>query len=194
MFEVTGIFALEKNRSMTQPNTELLSDLKQRTEELLAQARELQNKPQNALAAKPNPTAWNALECLEHLCRYGDFYILEITKRLDSATKKQAENFNSGLLGNYFSKSMLPGAKGMKTFNEMNPLGNTIRENVVQKFIEQQEAMLGILQRCANYDLTKVKTSISISNLIKLRLGDTLRVVIYHNQRHMLQALRAITQ
>jgi uncharacterized damage-inducible protein DinB len=178
---------------MTQPNTELRADLKQRTEELLAQARELQKKPQNALAAKPNPTAWNTLECLEHLCRYGDFYLPEITKRLDSATKKTTTTFKAGLLGNYFAKMMLSSAKGMKTFNEMNPLGSSVRKDVVTEFIQQQETMLGILQRCADYDLTRVKTSISISNLIKLRLGDTLRVVIYHNQRHMAQAQRAIT-
>ena len=179
---------------MTQPNTHLLSDLKQTTEELIAQARELQNKPQNELEAKPSPTAWNTLECMEHLCRYGDFYLPEITKRLDRATKKTTSTFKAGLLGNYFAKMMLPGAKGMKTFNEMNPLGSSVRKDVLAEFIKQQETMLGILQRCAEYDLTQVKTSISISNLIKLRLGDTLRVVIYHNQRHMLQAQRAITQ
>ncbi|RXM56703.1 hypothetical protein BOQ60_25350, partial [Chryseobacterium sp. CH1] len=30
-------------------------------------------------------------------------------------------------------------------------------------------------------DLEKTKTSISISKLIKLKLGDTFRFVIYHN-------------
>jgi hypothetical protein len=37
-------------------------------------------------------------------------------------------------------------------------------------------------------DLTKVKTAISLSKFIKLRLGDTLRFLVYHNERHILQA------
>ena len=37
-------------------------------------------------------------------------------------------------------------------------------------------------------NLTKVKTSITISNWIKLRLGDTFRFVIHHNLRHVVQA------
>lgn len=178
--------------SMAQSKAELLADLTQRTEKLLEEAIALQSLPAERLKAKPNPSAWNALECLEHLCRYGDFYLPEITKRLDTAPKKPADQFTSGLLGNYFAKMMLPGAKNIKTFNEMNPLGSTVRKDVVGEFIKQQEEMLDILNRCADYDLSRLKTSISISNLIKLRLGDTLRVVIYHNQRHMLQAQKAI--
>lgn len=39
-----------------------------------------------------------------------------------------------------------------------------------------------------NKDLGKIKTSISISKWIKLKLGDTFRVIIYHNERHIVQA------
>ncbi len=176
---------------MKTTTTALLADLTQRTQQVLDDARKLKTLDSKALNKKANADSWNALECLEHLCRYGDFYIPEITKCLDAASKKTADNFNSGLLGNYFAKTMLPGAKGMKTFKAMNPAGTTVRENVIETFIKQQEAILDIIARCSYYDLTKIKTSISISNLIKLRLGDTLRVVVYHNQRHMVQAKRA---
>ncbi|MGB3549023.1 MAG: hypothetical protein WBA17_18760 [Saprospiraceae bacterium] len=39
--------------------------------------------------------------------------------------------------------------------------------------------------------MNRTKTAVSITKLIRLRLGDTLRVVVYHNQRHVAQALRA---
>lgn len=39
-------------------------------------------------------------------------------------------------------------------------------------------------------DLTKTKASISLTRLIKLRLGDTLRFFTYHIERHVLQAER----
>lgn len=38
----------------------------------------------------------------------------------------------------------------------------------------------------------KIRIPISINQLIKIRLGDSLRFVIYHNQRHFQQALQAM--
>jgi hypothetical protein len=59
-------------------------------------------------------------------------------------------------------------------------------------FARQLQTMLELLHLAAKTDLNKVRTSISISSLIRLKLGDTLRVVIYHNERHIRQAERAI--
>jgi hypothetical protein len=52
---------------------------------------------------------------------------------------------------------------------------------------------LNLLEQGKKVDLTRTRTSISISSLIKLRLGDTLRVVIYHNQRHLAQVRRILS-
>lgn len=169
----------------------LLADLMNRTEENLAAAKTLAAMPDAQLQQKPTAHAWNALECLEHLNRYGNFYLPEIDKRLNAATQRKATLFKSGFLGNKFALMMLPGAKGMKTFKVMNPIDNASDKKVITTFIEQQQQLLQLLKKCSSYDLGKIKTSISISNFIKLKLGDTLRVVIYHNQRHMLQAQKA---
>jgi len=84
---------------------------------------------------------------------------------------------------------MLPKEKlnKMKTFKSMNPNGSDLDVFIIDKFINQQKEMLDLLNRVRTVNLQKVKTSISISKWIKLRLGDTLRVVIYHNQRHLVQ-------
>jgi hypothetical protein len=47
-----------------------------------------------------------------------------------------------------------------------------------------------LLDKAKNVSLGKTKTGISISKLIKLKLGDTFRFVIYHNIRHIEQAKR----
>ena len=43
-------------------------------------------------------------------------------------------------------------------------------------------------------DLNKTKTAISISKLIKLKIGDTFRVVVYHNERHLIQAEKILNR
>lgn len=45
-----------------------------------------------------------------------------------------------------------------------------------------------LLELAKNADLVKVKTSISLTKLIKLRLGDTFRFLVNHIERHVLQA------
>ena len=173
---------------------ELINDLTERTRKVLKQAQALQNLPVSKLNEKPQDNAWSALECLEHLNRYSRFYIPEISKQLDKGAVNINGKFKSNWLGNYFAKSMSPKTENlnkMKTFTSMNPIGSDVNIKVVDQFIEDQQAMLELLKKAKTKDLSKTKTAISISNWIRLRAGDTFRVVIYHNQRHLIQAMRS---
>ncbi|MEQ8704118.1 MAG: DinB family protein [Phaeodactylibacter sp.] len=172
----------------------LIADLTARTENNIQRAQQLREQPEAALNRKPSPESWSALECIEHLNRYGEFYLPEIRERLGSTSHKGSGVFKSGWLGNYFAKSLMPKAKlnKMKTFSAMDPAGSSLDKTALSTFLEQQTETLELLKQARNVDLTKTKTSISISSWIKLRLGDTFRVVIYHNQRHLDQAERAV--
>ncbi len=76
----------------------------------------------------------------------------------------------------------------MKTLKAMNPIHSQLNKEVVEEFIRQQKQLLELLEKAGNVDLQKIKTGISISKLIRLKLGDTFRFVIYHNERHVVQA------
>ena len=172
-------------------NQVLIEDLTKRTKEHIAKAKGYQQLELKNLNIKKTPEKWSLLECIEHLNRYGDFYIPEISRRIESGKNATASaTFKSGWLGNYFAESMLPKEKlnKMKTFKSMNPAGSQLGVEVLDKFIKQQEDLLDLLGKAKTIDLVKTKTGISISKLIKLRLGDTFRVVIYHNYRHIVQA------
>lgn len=157
-------------------------------------AQELKSKSIDLLRKKKNAESWSVLECIEHLNRYGDYYIPEIENKMKLSAYQEHGTFKSGLLGNYFAKSMLPGQKmnKMKTFKSMDPLNCSLDKNVLDKFIRQQEQLLKLLEQARTTNLTKVKTSISISKWIKIRLGDTFRVVVYHNVRHLVQAEKVL--
>ncbi|MEP2772459.1 MAG: DinB family protein [Fulvivirga sp.] len=173
---------------------DLIQSLTELTQSNTKEVQAFKELPIEKLNLKQDAKSWSVLECIEHLNRYGDFYIPEIKNRLEKSTHKKSETFKSGILGNYFAKSMLPKEKlnKMKTFKSMNPLNSSLDKGVLDKFIAQQEQFLTLLEKSKNTNLTKVKTSISISKWIKLRLGDTFRVVIYHNLRHVEQAKKII--
>ncbi len=173
--------------------TDLLADLKQRTLDNQRRVKLMQQLSEERLNQRPAPDSWSGLECIEHLNRYGDFYLPEIQQRLAASPHPASDQFKSGWLGNYFANSLLPKEKlnNMKTFANMDPMGSELDSSVISTFLQQQEQMLALLEEAKTVNLNKTKTAISITKLIKLRLGDTFRVVIYHNQRHMVQAERA---
>lgn len=185
---------LKKKMKITSES--LLKDLEDRTKNVIESTIIFLSLDQSQLNWKESPQSWSILECLEHLNRYGDFYIAEINKCIMDSKTKSTEFFNSGWIGNYFAISMLPKKKlnKMKTFKNMNPSGSQLNGATIDKFLMQQKEILNILKNAQSVDLTKTKTSISISKWIQLRLGDTLRVLIYHNERHILQAQKVMAK
>ena len=186
-------------------SNELINDLKSRTEKVLTQSEKFLSLSNEELNYRTSPDSWSVLECLEHLNLYGRFYLKEMKTRMEESPKKSAEIFKSGLIGNYFANSMLPVSTGstsvsstkkpnnMKTFSNMNPINSSLDKRVIEEFIQQQHEMLRLLDFAKNRNLNIIKCGITISKLIKLKLGDTFRFVIYHNERHLIQAKRVLS-
>lgn len=167
----------------------LLEQLSTQTREHMAFVESLKTLPLDDLNKRPHKGSWNTLECIAHLNLYGNFYLPEISKRMAASQSKTASYFNSGLLGNYFAKSILPKDRPnkMKTFQEMDPIYKQLDKNELAIFLEQQEKFLQLLEQAKYKDLGKIRTNISINKWIKIRLGDTFRFLVNHNIRHIVQ-------
>ena len=172
----------------------LLNELIELTQEHLAFAESLLLKTDAELNKRLTNESWSVLECLEHLNLYGNFYLPEIKNRIETSSTKTTAEFKSGWLGNYFAQSMLPkdNLNKMKAFKSMNPIHSSLSKNTVTVFIDQQKQLLDLLNTSRTVNLNKVKASISITTLIKLKLGDTFRFLIYHNKRHIVQAKKVL--
>ncbi len=173
----------------------LLEDIIQQLQQYISQAKNLQSLPLSTLNWRANETSWSVLECLEHLSLYADFYVPEIQKSITNTNYHQpATTFTSGWLGNYFAKSMLPKEKlnKMKTFKDKNPLGSQLNYNTIDRFINLHEQLLQLLHAAKSVNINKTKTGISITKLLRLKLGDTFRFVVNHVNRHMVQAQKAL--
>lgn len=170
----------------------LTKSLIEQTRQIIHQIEKLKTGDLQTLTCKENPTSWSILECLEHLNLYGDFYLPEIENKMKSSNTKPEVEFKSGILGNYFAKTMLPkeNLNKMKTFKDKNPLNAKLGKSVIDKFIEQQVRLLDLLAYSRNVSLNKVKINTSISSLITLKLGDAFRFYINHIVRHLKQIER----
>lgn len=144
------------------------------------------------LNRRSSATSWSILECIEHLNRYGDFYIPELNYRIANARYAEpTQQYKQGLLGGYFARMMkAENPTKIKSLKSYNPIGSKLNDQVLDIFISQQEALLLCLDKARSINLIKNKTAISISKLIRLQLGDTFSFLIYHNERHIKQAQR----
>jgi hypothetical protein len=175
---------------------ELIRELTMMTEQSTEAVVAFKSLPLDALNYKEHPQKWSILECIEHLNLYGDFYLPEIERRILIATPDpDSLTFSSGIIGDYFANLMKYNdgkLKKMKSPKDKNPVNSEL-SITLDRFLKQQDRLRALLQQSSKMDLTKVKCSISLTPLIKLRLGDTLRFFIYHIDRHVQQARKAQT-
>jgi hypothetical protein len=176
----------------------LLESLQADIRQLMLAATYLQKEDPELLLAQPAPGKWSVVQVLEHLNSYGRFYIPAIEKSLQS-DKPCKERFTPGWLGNYFTKIMKPGIDG-KIGNKMNapknhrPSADLDIKPVMDNFLNQQQQLLELLESAKLKDINAIKTPISISRFIKLKVGDTFRFFVAHEQRHFLQIANAVNE
>ncbi|MCY7291949.1 MAG: DinB family protein [Ferruginibacter sp.] len=175
---------------------QLITELLSLTEQATIAVKEFKNLDINKLNFKKTPEQWSILECIEHLNLYGDFYLPEIQKQLlDTKYKEDSSVFKPGIIGDYFvglMKTKNGKIKKMKSPKDKNPANSILHITTLDRFLKQEQLLQSLLKQALTADLTKIKTAISLSKFIKLRLGDTLRFYVYHIERHIKQAEKII--
>jgi uncharacterized damage-inducible protein DinB len=154
----------------------------------------------DALLIQPIPGQWSVAQVLEHLNSYGRYYLPAIDKAMSFSNSQREAWFNSGVLGNYFTNMMKPKTvfevkNKMKAPKDHSPQPQLDADKVIEEFLEQQQRLLRQLEAAKNKSLGSIRVPISITKLLKLKLGDTFRFLIAHEQRHFIQArntLRAL--
>lgn len=181
-------------------STALLQQLQLQTNSFLDEAvQKWQMMPAPQFSLQPSPAAWSAKQCLAHLNSYGNYYLPAIERAIAKSkekNKKVSAVFNTGWLGNYFTKMMQPGSNGevskkIKAFKEYIHSNDEEGDIIIARFIDQQEKMLELLEAARTAGLGTTRVGISIAPLLQLQLGDIFMFITAHTHRHLLQAKRA---
>lgn len=175
----------------TYKSIELLEQLQADVRQLVLSANYLKSIDPEILMQQPAPNKWSVVEILEHLNSYGRYYLLAIERSLQKE-KPVAEFFKPGWLGNYFTKLMKPVENGTVTNKMQSPKDHRPGKNldifpVLNAFLEQQQYLLDLLELAKAKNIGSIRTPISISRFIQLKVGDTFRFLIAHEQRHFVQ-------
>ncbi len=173
---------------------DLITDVK-----IILECAEFFKQHKTSLLLQPAPGKWSIAQVLEHLNTYGRHYLQEINQQVSINNDMQQQAwFNPGILGDYFTNAIKPKSvfevkNKMKTSKSHAPENNLQVDIVLAEFIDQQHKLLLLLEESRQRDLNTIRIPITITKLIKLKLGDAFRFIIAHEQRHMIQARNALT-
>lgn len=159
-----------------------------------------QNLSEAQRTTPPANGGWSVAQCLEHLNSYGHFYLPAVKKVLHPVKSPAGTpagtpegTYRRGWFGNYFINMMKPeNTKKFKAFKGHIPAAELDGAAVVAEFIEQQEEWLQLMGMITSVSQLNARVPISISPLVRLKLGDVFGFVIAHNARHMQQADRVL--
>jgi uncharacterized damage-inducible protein DinB len=178
---------------------DLLNELITDVRRIKQSAEFFQHSDQTKMAYSPDKQKWSIVQILEHLNAYNRHYIPLMEKELTVVTQNNNAWFESGYWGEKFTKMMKPNnvyqvknkMKAMKAYTFSNNLNI---ETVMQEFLGHQDKLIQLLEMAKARDLNTIRVPITLTTLIKLKLGDMFRFLIAHEQRHMIQARNTLRE
>lgn len=178
----------------------LIDDLGATLRTQIARSKEIQQLPAERLLHRPAPDQWNVLEVFEHLCLSSGIYVRGLQAVFDHKAERLApeSTFTPGLLGNYFTRGMLPRPDGslpnrMRTLKMFDPgRRHGASPESIARSIALCEQMLKLLERARTTDLNKMKVTSSLGPVIRFKAGDAFRFPVAHQVRHFLQIERLL--
>lgn len=175
----------------------LITELLDRIELIKASTQPFLRLTEQQLNFSPGPNKWSIAEVFGHLNIAHDVYIRCILSRITLAPDVKTDSYRSGWLGDLLYEKIMPRADG-SVFKIPSPRSfHANKEGLdgheeLQRFLQQCDALDDILRHVSTKDLQGIKIPFSFTRFLRLRLGDNLRYLIAHNERHLLQAHRVM--
>jgi hypothetical protein len=178
---------------------QLLDRLAADVREILLKTESLKALSEERLREKPDADTWSVVEVIAHLNYYARFYINAVEEELDGHQTQASTHFRPGWFGNYFTKIIGPSPDGavknkMSTPKDARPLAPAALDPQaeIREFVGHQHQLLNLLKISGTANLERIRVPISLTRFIRLKLGDTFRFVIAHEQRHFQQIARIL--
>lgn len=150
---------------------------------------------------KPAPGNWSIIECLQHLNLAEQFYIRQIQHHVGKLGLQQANPTDQPLESNVVGRTFRWIVDPQTTLKfpapgviRPRPAADLDVANVLRQFVDLQALLLELLDKAVYLDWNRQQIPSLFGNFLKLRLGDTLLMLVAHTERHINQASRVKAQ
>ncbi|MDT4966876.1 MAG: hypothetical protein QOJ64_1613 [Acidobacteriota bacterium] len=143
---------------------------------------------------KPGPEQWSAAQCFDHLITSNQSYFPSFEKVLSGEKRNtfwESLPWLPAFWGNMLIKAVSPESKRkLKAPKIFQASTSSVDGAIIRRFIDQQNQVIKYMKATEGLDLEKIKISSPVTRVIAYSLMDAYRVIIAHEKRHLLQAMR----
>jgi len=145
---------------------------------------------------KPSLDNWSIAQCFDHLVIANAAYFPTFETVLSGKTKNtfwEKVPFLPSVFGKLVIKAVAPETTSKRRNPKIfDPSSSSVNDDIIRRFVDQQNDIFRYMKTTENMDLEKITISSPVSNLITYRLLDAYRIIVAHEKRHFLQALRVL--
>ncbi|WP_339699864.1 DinB family protein [uncultured Roseivirga sp.] len=155
-----------------------------------------QNLDEKTLNQPEAEDKWSMLQCIEHITLATAVYVKNFSEKLNGQQLPAAtDNYKGHWKGKMFAKMNAPKPEGeipmkLKTFKFLEPKSQLNSNTVMAEFKQVHEQMIALVEKSRAVNIDRIKVPTALGSMVKLRLGEALRFIVAHTQRHLVQLER----
>jgi hypothetical protein len=147
---------------------------------------------------KPDLDKWSVGQCFDHLivsnAEYFPIFDRVLQGQKTTNTIWESLPILPRMWGQMLIKSVSPdGARKQKAPKIFTPTTSAVDSGIITRFVDQQDRIVNYLNTITAVDAAKIIITSPVARVITYSLLDACRVIVAHEQRHILQATR-VTQ
>lgn len=141
------------------------------------------------------PESWSVAQCLDHLAAtskaFEPYLTAAIAKGMEKWPTSSPVPYRPSMVGGWLIKQVVPEAtRKVPSPKVFRPSHSPAIENVLEKFLHQQEQFLNFVRKAEGLDYNKTRLRSPVSALMRYSLADAFVVTVVHGWRHLAQARR----
>lgn len=145
---------------------------------------------------KPAADSWSIAQCFDHLITANTQFFPEF-ERAASGTRKNSfwESVSpfSGMIGRKMISSLDPASlKRLPAPKGALPSQSELPGDIIERFAAHQQEVVAKVAALDGMDMQKTVVTSPFLKLLTYRLGDGLRIMLVHEQRHLGQTRRVM--
>lgn len=175
-------------------------------EKLIIETREIVSNAENSFARlsnqqlnwKPAAERWSVAQCFEHLLTTNNAYFptFDALERGEKKTRMvERLPVFPAIWGTLLRRSLDPkSTRKLKAPSKVNPTSSNLGSSVISDFIDQQQKIVRYMTSFRNMELTRIIVTSPFLSLLTFSLMDALRIIVVHEQRHLIQAANVVAE